>query len=1551
MSCSLPEVKRQVTHEAMDVFQGNASSIRLNKSNNTAVIRWGPEFKIKTQQQAFQMVQTKFETVHKWAKDKFKVPYIGFGKIDGIDNNRIVVKFETPKALEKAYVVKLAQEGDLESAAKVAKDPYYYEVPNSIPKDPSEPKFFFQTDNEKQRVYTAIENVAMEFFSREGIEIKDMDEYAKLYFERTGEKLDAIALSNITDNVVAFATGKIDGTSMLEEAWHFLVYHLWDSGAFKAIRTGIDPVTRTSWLENSEEYLSNYSQYKDLYQNKLNQPDWKQMVEQEIVTKIITNYIYNSYAEGKYRTQNLFQRVIRNIIQWIKNKLGKKNPNGTDKFVYTKEVENELGDLGKRFMEGTLDTKRDKTATIPLTEFIDIQSDTATQFAKYATQELARLKAEKTRLIQLVRQTFDKNDKARAKELNSKYSIKDLDDLKLQIDILLNAQEEGTFTLADKELMDDLLDLEDLLLKDAYDKENAARIRELNNTIAVTQSLIEAKEYQRAVKFFLEGTAVYDSENDTYDVQNSIIEDASDMIKMLQDAATNYDPDARTKAYPNFIKALSFLNNFHPAIKDLATILTSKDRVDPLFTDLSKSEEESFKQNLTKAITTFANLEIQLDSFWKDIVKVEIADLVNRNSSGQIKFDDLNPEEMANDPQMDISGVTAWLGSMVDMTPWQIQGTIAKFAQVINRVNSNVRENAIDIIGITLENRKVLANNPIVQNLMKQYKLLRPEQLIAEMHKNNQTGYYLNAVNIGHWRTNQQAAANRILDDIEKFMDEHYSYVYKFPRGEDQHSARVRNKFLYEDTIRILKEEEVKNGKNPIIERYKGLWGKWFELNTKPRPDIAQYKLNKINELSTHDYEVWHEQNHYTYTDQQGVIHEYPAGELVIPNDKYMNNDFNALMAIPQFKAFYDKYEALKIASDDKLPIYMTSSYEFRYRMPQISVDAYDVFSTALRGVFKGLGSNLNEVFKRSILTKKADLYDDVAIRKLPTQVVPNMYTPPIRFTEKLDNPQNLSKDVLGALIVYNQMAENYSEMTKAIPMFEALRESVKRSDFRKPGDITKLADQPAKNTLSVIEKFFQTKVYGQGKQDVRISLPLVSYELSVTKLLELLAKFKRDINLRANYGSMYAGYIDATAKYWTEVIIGRNITSESQKFAFAEFYSNYAQILKDYESPIKTHKLTIVGQRINLMDPNKEMFHDTDKVRNINAFVRSTNYGTYRFLDYGIRNRTMLRVMHNYRFIDGKWYTRERWLGESSNNTIEKWEANENNHFYNKLELDAVKGKLKENSDITQAQWDFVGTRTKLLNRDIGGQKSDLDDAMFDHTLAGTWFLMHKSFLRLGVFKRLKRRHRNFVTEKWEEGTFRWAIDLATKKKTNRDIRLWQVLNLFSKNNELRPEQREGIIHTGVSIIWANIAFLMAVIIARSIDDDDDDPSMQFLQYLAIRNYQESTTFLAPQQYGQMVVRPVAGVDMLTNWQQLIPYLISDEDLSHSAYDTKRQRAWIKGFGVGYRGFYETFPIRTPLSPHSDIALKQKKNYMTGKLNNASPVVPSSWFMDFESE
>jgi len=73
----LPDLRRMRIHEAMDEFQDSASSIRLNKENNTAVIRWGNEYQVKDRSSAVRMAQRKMKALVKWSEKRKKSGYSG----------------------------------------------------------------------------------------------------------------------------------------------------------------------------------------------------------------------------------------------------------------------------------------------------------------------------------------------------------------------------------------------------------------------------------------------------------------------------------------------------------------------------------------------------------------------------------------------------------------------------------------------------------------------------------------------------------------------------------------------------------------------------------------------------------------------------------------------------------------------------------------------------------------------------------------------------------------------------------------------------------------------------------------------------------------------------------------------------------------------------------------------------------------------------------------------------------------------------------------------------------------------------------------------------------------------------------------------------------------------------------------------------------------------------------------------------------------------------------------------------------------------------------
>jgi hypothetical protein len=797
-----------------------------------------------------------------------------------------------------------------------------------------------------------------------------------------------------------------------------------------------------------------------------------------------------------------------------------------------------------------------------------------------------------------------------------------------------------------------------------------------------------------------------------------------------------------------------------------------------------------------------------------------------------------------------------------------------------------------------------------------------------------------------------------------------------------------RWRYIYEDSWRHISSTDKDENINPIQNFYKKQWAEWFKANTQDRPDGNDIIAQRMRELSPMEFKIWESENIYTYTNKKGELMEVWAGELVTPNDAYLNSDFSQLEGIPKFMEIYDKFREYKEESDDSLPEYMTSSYEFRFSMPQIDIKFFDAIYEASKWFSggKGIGKRLRELLSKvKYLVKSTykDRPDDELFKReiIVDKNLPSISTPPIRFIEKLDHPKYLSRDLTGSLMLYMGMAENYREMTNALPYFNALVESartqkfatrkvkttlrslvggvdLRKIEFSKIPTHGNILREGSSTTYKAIQDLMNINVYGAVKPNTKIRLAGREINLAkLTKLSEGLAKWKRDVNLKANYPAIVQGIVSAYKEAHFEKLAGRNYNSENWNWALGKFMNpqNYVAILADFERPIKTNKISALGQAFFVLDSNRDQFRDLDKARFARMIQKSSHYGTWRMADFSIRHKVMLAIMDNYRLIDGKWYTKEQYLGlkdkyQTNEGRKESWDANKNNNFYNKIEF-TEKG-LKYDPSIKEANINFINNRIRAVNRDITTQKSDLDNAYIEHTLVGTWLMMHKAFLRLGIFRRLKRRHRNFVTGKWEVGSFEGALKTGI---TGID----SVKNFFTQkeNIDLKPEDREGFVRTILEFMWLQISFLISYAVLGVIDDDDEErkPLLAFLQYLAIRNYLEAATFLWVEDFANMVMRPLAGVDLLADMQKVLPFTtdniwFKNKELENSPYKTARQKVLTK-LVPGYRGFYETVPMNTPIS-NSGVALPLKRGFIQNKvIGNAVPTSMFDILMNFPDE
>lgn len=112
--------------------------------------------------------------------------------------------------------------------------------------------------------------------------------------EKTGNKVTANALADISDKIIAFSNGSLNQDSLTEEVMHFVVEAL-DQEELKPI---LDVVNKTDeWKEYSQVYSK-------IYNNE-------DQVRREVLGKVLKNYIQNRIEQSTLQGQSVTERLVQ----------------------------------------------------------------------------------------------------------------------------------------------------------------------------------------------------------------------------------------------------------------------------------------------------------------------------------------------------------------------------------------------------------------------------------------------------------------------------------------------------------------------------------------------------------------------------------------------------------------------------------------------------------------------------------------------------------------------------------------------------------------------------------------------------------------------------------------------------------------------------------------------------------------------------------------------------------------------------------------------------------------------------------------------------------------------------------------------------------------------------------------------------------------------------------------------------------------------------------------------------------------------------------------
>lgn len=653
-----------------------------------------------------------------------------------------------------------------------------------------------------------------------------------------------------------------------------------------------------------------------------------------------------------------------------------------------------------------------------------------------------------------------------------------------------------------------------------------------------------------------------------------------------------------------------------------------------------------------------------------------------------------------------------------------------------------------------------------------------------------------------------------------------------------------------------------------------------------------------------------------------------------VPKNSYLNEDFARLMQDPVFKNHYDATITQRKTDLKKLgPKYQKEW--LLYQLPGALASLLDKL-TGVKGDGTSILTRIKNLANESLFID-ADDVEFGELNRFNTQVVP------IHFTNKI-SPDKISFDLGRTSVLFAEMAENFNQMTEIGPKLNNLLTTISNREYIKEGKA------PVKGIESgdyaAIKELLEQYVYGKKISDkdyqhtfeedglitkgvkkiTRGKVDLTGKTFSLNKVARRIQKYMRNNNLKFNFITAAVGYLTGSGDSLINDQLGIYTTNESKMWARKEVLKQIPNALVESGKLVQNNKLHLILRQNQIVQLEKTI-GDTGRNPMTRRLVNNdAGYLAYSLTDYHLKGDATLAIYDNYRLYKGNFITREGFYrakakergvpygqqNRKKDKAFQKevhgeWaELREKNLYYAHETVDGqLKVKEEFKSAVTEKLLNAVRGKVEYVTHLIDGTLSETDRGKLARTWYGGFFGQHRGFLFNLIDKKFKSKQVNALTEEEEMGDFRAAGIYATKivGKGLAGIRFWQVYN------ELSPVERRGVKRTVLDLVYLNFAALMAGMLNRLADEDDEEDSLlQYAAYITNRWSLETGVAYNPSELIQIIDEPVPGTRTIKELWSVWGTAYDNDVIEKGPYEgfTQRERLGVRLAPAGFRNLYE---------------------------------------------
>lgn len=333
----------------------------------------------------------------------------------------------------------------------------------------------------------------------------------------------------------------------------------------------------------------------------------------------------------------------------------------------------------------------------------------------------------------------------------------------------------------------------------------------------------------------------------------------------------------------------------------------------------------------------------------------------------------------------------------------------------------------------------------------------------------------------------------------------------------------------------------------------------------------------------------------------------------------YENKQYNKLTE--EEKDFLNNYVIKKLmwGSNEKIAGKVSAK---SYRMPQIHGNSVEMMwgrGFGPLGIAKSIGYAAGQFSQINETDTEFDMSmsDDLAMRPDGTKVG----VIPIRYVKTLDDPEHISTDIIGSVMSYWMMAENFRLVSQLTPDLELIHDSVNN------GTTT--------DTAKVIREMIDTYMYDKHTKLNENSNKKMSK--SAQRLIKSADTIRKNTSRRLlshNYFTIMKGFLDASKTVVVEAFTGKYITAKDMAYAHSYIARSLGTIAASIGKPNVHGWLAAAMQYNGCTKSIDESFSHTQNTWATKFLRDNLLMGGYTVTDFMVTGMICASVYHHFRLV-----------------------------------------------------------------------------------------------------------------------------------------------------------------------------------------------------------------------------------------------------------------------------------------------------------------------------